>query len=412
MLRSDIFLNVPSEFVASLLDDLTTRYLMPNEVLFKKGDVSRELCFLGRGALNMFADSGCKEFLRKITNDSSTVAAATSTHSVMVGEHSFFFGVSQAETVMSFPDGDVSILVLSKEDYHIRMDKYPECHAILVNSLLVELGLNARGDDATAADDAAAAAGGSESAGNNADAAAAKAAKTAEAEASAANSSEASPTDFRSQLKNILMKRSADSVYEMVIAATEGQGVRELLQKGLDVNTRDFDERSVLHLAAAQGNIRVVQLLIKEGADVHARDRYGNNALHEAVTGNHIGVADILFNAGSELSYDNPADYMTAAAGSGDLDKIQTLIRYGVDVNCGDKDGRSALHLVSSEGNLNVVEFLLAHEADANCRDAWEHTPLDGAVEKVREAFCSFIHLFFCFFCFRLSLPLFSSAFC
>ena len=140
--------------------------------------------------------------------------------------------------------------------------------------------------------------------------------------------------------------------------------------------------RSILHLAAAQGNARIVSLLIREGADVHAKDRYGNNALHETVINNHIGVADILSNAGSELAYDNPADYMTTAAGTGDLDKIQTMIKYGVDINCADKDGRTALHLVSSAGNLNVVEFLLAHEADANCLDRWNRTPLDGAVEK------------------------------
>jgi ankyrin repeat protein len=125
-----------------------------------------------------------------------------------------------------------------------------------------------------------------------------------------------------------------------------------------------------------------VQFLLKEGADVHAIDRYGNNPLHESISHNHIAVAELLGRAGAELNYKSPAEHMTKCAGSGDLDKLQTLISYGVDVNCSDKDGRSSLHLVSSEGNLNVVEFLLAHEANPNARDRWGHTPLDGAVEK------------------------------
>lgn len=170
----------------------------------------------------------------------------------------------------------------------------------------------------------------------------------------------------------------------MIVAASEGDGrhVKDLLLQGLDINTCDFDQRTTLHLAAAQGNSKVVQLLLREGADVHAVDRYGNNPLHEAVSNNHVGVADMLGRAGAELNYEIPADYMTAAAGFGDLDKLQTLIAHGIDVNAADKDGRSSLHLVSSEGNLNVVEFLLAHEADANSKDRWGHTPLDGAVEK------------------------------
>ena len=96
----------------------------------------------------------------------------------------------------------------------------------------------------------------------------------------------------------------------------------------MDINTCDFDERTTLHLASSQGNVKVVELLLKEGADVHAMDRYGNNALHEAVSNNHVAVAEMLSRAGAELNYKNPADYLTKAAGSGDLDRLNTLIQY------------------------------------------------------------------------------------
>lgn len=90
--------------------------------------------------------------------------------------------------------------------------------------------------------------------------------------------------------------RSAEALYEMIVAAAEGDGkkVKDLLLQGLDINTHDFDKRTTLHLAASQGNSKVVQLLLKEGADVHAIDRYGNNPLHEAVSHSHTSVAELL----------------------------------------------------------------------------------------------------------------------
>ena len=64
------------------------------------------------------------------------------------------------------------------------------------------------------------------------------------------------------------------------------------------------------------------------------------------------------------------------------MDRIRVLVKYGIDVNCADFDGRTALHLASSQGNLRVVELLLSMEADVNKQDRWGHTPLDESVGK------------------------------
>mmetsp|Transcript_23103 Transcript_23103/g.47903 ORF Transcript_23103/g.47903 Transcript_23103/m.47903 type:complete len:2455 (+) Transcript_23103:3757-11121(+) len=357
VLRSHCFHEVPIEFLTSVMELLTTRYLMPNERLFNQGDMSREVCFVERGSLQVFADNDEKTHLR-------TVSPGNEKDSVMVGEYSFFLNVAQPEMVKSMSNGDVTVLVLSKESYLECLETYPECQSIVVSSLLRDMGLDSKGDDVS------------------------NAADTKKNESNAAKDNEngesdSSATDFKEHIQQILKNRSAEALYEMIVAAAEGDGkkVKDLLLQGLDINTHDFDKRTTLHLAAAQGNSKVVQLLLKEGADVHAVDRYGNNPLHEAVSNGHISVAELLGRAGAELNY-KTSEHMTKAAGSGDLDKLQMLISYGIDVNSADKDGRSSLHLVSSEGNLNVVEFLLAHEANPNSRDRWGHTPLDGAIEK------------------------------
>jgi len=379
--RSECFENATQEFLASIFEKLQTRFLMPNEVLFNKGDMGREVCFVENGELEVYADNEKKTFLRKITNDG--------TSSAMVGELSFFLTIPQPEMVTSKTSGDVTLLTLSKEDYNNCVDKYPECHPIVVKKLCAEMGLSGKGDELTSADAADLDGvakndnkGGEKSESNTKGLSISGGVSKQQGKGVAGDEDNSDET--KNVLRGVLKKRSADALYDMIVAAAEGDvnEVKNLLLKGLDINTCDFDERTTLHLASSQGNAKVVELLLKEGADVHAVDRYGNNALHEAVTNNHVAVAEMLSRAGAELAYKNPAEHLTKAAGQGDLDRLNTLIQYGVDINAGDDDGRTSLHLSASEGNLNVVEFLLAHEAEANARDRWDHTPLDGAVEK------------------------------
>ena len=61
------------------------------------------------------------------------------------------------------------------------------------------------------------------------------------------------------------------------------------------------------------------------------------------------------------------------AASKGDLERVAELVGE-VNINEGDYDGRTAIHLAAAEGKVKVVEFLLAHKADPHARDRWGNT--------------------------------------
>lgn len=65
----------------------------------------------------------------------------------------------------------------------------------------------------------------------------------------------------------------------------------------------------------------------------------------------------------------------------GDLKGIKSLkIEDDIDMDKGDYDGRTALHLACSENQLKVVEYLLKNGVkNLNPMDRWGNTPLDDA---------------------------------
>jgi ankyrin repeat protein len=67
-----------------------------------------------------------------------------------------------------------------------------------------------------------------------------------------------------------------DPTVRLMYLANEGdlEGITELLDDGSDVNFRDSDGRSALHIAACQGRTDVVELLLQRGAEVDVQDRW------------------------------------------------------------------------------------------------------------------------------------------
>jgi len=70
---------------------------------------------------------------------------------------------------------------------------------------------------------------------------------------------------------------------------------------------------------------------------------------------------------------------VTSAASAGDLDELNRLSAAGIDLNEGEYDRRTGIHLAASEGHLDVVKFLVEKGVDINCRDRWGGTPTGDA---------------------------------
>ena len=70
--------------------------------------------------------------------------------------------------------------------------------------------------------------------------------------------------------------------------------VRQLIEKGADVNARDQNQHTPLHNAASRRNTDVAKLLIDKGADVNAKDNYGQTALDMAEASHKPDIVSIL----------------------------------------------------------------------------------------------------------------------
>lgn len=79
-------------------------------------------------------------------------------------------------------------------------------------------------------------------------------------------------------LDGLQVPEEVDANIRLMYLANEGDlaGIEETLASGVDVNFRDIDDRTALHVAACQGFADVVQLLLDRGAQVDPEDRWGS----------------------------------------------------------------------------------------------------------------------------------------
>eukprot|EP01059_Diplonema_ambulator_P018012 TRINITY_DN3017_c0_g1_i2.p1 TRINITY_DN3017_c0_g1~~TRINITY_DN3017_c0_g1_i2.p1 ORF type:complete len:802 (+),score=150.98 TRINITY_DN3017_c0_g1_i2:38-2443(+) len=92
-----------------------------------------------------------------------------------------------------------------------------------------------------------------------------------------------------------------------------------------------------------------------------------------------------------ELSEVEQTYVLCDAAATGNLDSVRSLLETGVDVNGGDYDKRTALHLAAESGHLHVVKLLVSNGADVNCVDRWTATPLSGALRGKHTAVVNYL---------------------
>lgn len=100
----------------------------------------------------------------------------------------------------------------------------------------------------------------------------------------------------RSGENELSVPENLDSTMQLLFMASRGdvEGVLELLDGGVDVNSIDLDGRTALHIAACEGHNHVVEMLLSRKANIDARDRWGSTAAADAKYYGNVEVYNIL----------------------------------------------------------------------------------------------------------------------
>ncbi|KAK0384519.1 hypothetical protein NLU13_8605 [Sarocladium strictum] len=85
------------------------------------------------------------------------------------------------------------------------------------------------------------------------------------------------------------------------------RGSDRYLSQRIDVNAKDAQGRTALHMAAERGLVLVVEYLLEADADVSRRDLKGNTPLHYALGNGHQDVGDVLMEAAADWTALNDA---------------------------------------------------------------------------------------------------------
>ncbi|KAJ7964450.1 Potassium channel SKOR [Quillaja saponaria] len=87
------------------------------------------------------------------------------------------------------------------------------------------------------------------------------------------------------------------------VARGDSDYLKRILSNGIDPNSKDYDYRTPLHIAASEGLYFMANLLLEAGASVFTKDRWGNTPLDEARMCGNKNVIKLLEGAkSSQLS--------------------------------------------------------------------------------------------------------------
>lgn len=135
--------------------------------------------------------------------------------------------------------------------------------------------------------------------------------------------------------------------------------VNFLLSHGVEVNAVDCTDCTALHWAAVRGNLRVIETLLRSNADHRLKDSSGYTAVHVAAQHGQTAALYLM------------------------------SMKWSVDIDAPDNEGRTPLHWAAYKGHTDSVRLLLALDARCDAVDSGKLTPLHWAAIKGNSETCN-----------------------
>jgi truncated hemoglobin YjbI len=179
------------------------------------------------------------------------------------------------------------------------------------------------------------------------------------------------------------------SVFAGMLALMIGKGdgamleyVRERLLADPALAQERYSGRTLLHRAAAAGNLATVELLLRLGAETNSADAGGHTPLYcvgnECKARGGANVVRALVQAGARVDASDGVKHCTAlhmAARRGNVEIAEALLDSGADIEAPDSIGDTPLRRAVNCDKTDVATLLLARGADPHSKGSKGLTP-------------------------------------
>lgn len=159
--------------------------------------------------------------------------------------------------------------------------------------------------------------------------------------------------------------------------------VRLLVIAGASPMALDRHGQTAAHLASEHGHPEHLQALLDSAApgsvDLEARNYEGLTALHVAVNAGCQDAVQLLLERGADIDavdIKSGRSPLIHAVENNSLSMVQLLLVHGANVNAQMYSGSSALHSASGRGLLPLVRMLVRSGADSGLKNCHNDTPL------------------------------------
>ncbi|KAK2788427.1 hypothetical protein FQN53_003573 [Emmonsiellopsis sp. PD_33] len=141
--------------------------------------------------------------------------------------------------------------------------------------------------------------------------------------------------------------------------------MRILFENGADVNSKTFEARTPLHVAADVGQDAAVRVLLENGADINSKDAYTQTPLRLATRNGYDAVVRVLLEMGANIEDGNHEGEtpLIIAAKSGHIMVVRLLLQHGAEVLARDRNGEIARELAIGNTHITVADLLVSEQA-------------------------------------------------
>jgi hypothetical protein len=162
--------------------------------------------------------------------------------------------------------------------------------------------------------------------------------------------------------------------------------VHEQLRADAALARERYSGRTLVHAAAAAGNVTIIAELLRLGADPNVSDDGGHTPLYsvanECTTRGGADVVRALVRAGARVDAQDGVKHCTAlhmAARRGNVEVTEVLLDCGAGIEMRDSLGETPLRRAVNCGKVDVAALLLERGADIHSPGSKRSTPFLAA---------------------------------